>query len=96
MPLLLDLYPSDLSQPKLRQRLHDLHGFDAERDDALEQVDDVARLVVLVAPEVGVVDDAALFVGGDGVALHDPLDGVKKLRASDVNFSSGASGMSSA
>ena len=30
---------------------------------------------MLLAPEVGVVDDAAVFVLGDGVALHDPLDG---------------------
>ena len=26
-------------------------------------------------PEVGVVGDAAVFVGGDGLALHDPVDG---------------------
>ena len=30
---------------------------------------------MFIAPGVGVVDDAAGFVGGDGVALHDPFDG---------------------
>lgn len=53
----------------------DADGFEADADDALEEVDDVARVVVLAAPVVGVVHDAALLVRGDGVAFHDPLDG---------------------
>lgn len=55
--------------------MDDADGFEADADDALEEVDDVARVVVLAAPVVGVVHDAALLVRGDGVAFHDPLDG---------------------
>lgn len=55
--------------------MDDADGFEADADDALEGVDDVARVVVLAAPVVCVVHDAALLVRGDGVAFHDPLDG---------------------
>ncbi len=50
-------------------------SFEAEADDALEEVEDVAGIAGFFAPGVGVVGDAAGFVGGDGVALHDPFDG---------------------
>jgi len=43
-------------------------------DDAEQQIQNVARVAYLGRPVVGVVDDAALFVGGDGVALHHPLN----------------------
>ena len=37
----------------MREIIDDLHRLDAHGDDALDQVDDVARVVVLVAPVVG-------------------------------------------
>ena len=52
----------------------DAHGGDADSDDPLDEVDDVARVVVLVAPGVGIVDDArSLGVGFGLVALDDPF-----------------------
>ncbi len=44
-------------------------------DDAQQQVENVARVADFGGPVVGVVGDAAFFVYGDLVALHDPLDG---------------------
>ena len=38
--------------------LDDAHGGDADCDDSFDEVDDVARVVVFLAPGVGVVDDA--------------------------------------
>lgn len=63
--------PHSILQPQLGEHLH---GFQTQADDAPEQVDDVAGLAVLVAPEVGVVDDAALLERRHLVPLHDPLD----------------------
>ena len=62
------------SQLEFGQGFYNAAGFEGEGDDALDEVEDVARVAVFVAPEVGVVDDAALFVGRHLVALHDPLD----------------------
>jgi len=48
-----------------RQGFDDLHGFQTDAHNALEEVEDVVGLVVLSAPVVGVVADAAVFVHGD-------------------------------
>lgn len=37
----------------------DLHCFDADRNEPLDQLHDVTRVVVLIAPVVGIVDDPA-------------------------------------
>ena len=47
-------------------------AFQADADEAFEEVHDVARVV---GPVVGVVADAAGLVCRDGVTLHDPVDG---------------------
>ena len=57
------------------QGVDDLHGLDADADDALEEVEDVAGGVVFAAPVVGVVSDAAVLVHRDLVALQDPIEG---------------------
>lgn len=56
-----------LLQP--RQLIHNPHRFHAHPDDALDEVDDVARVF---GPVVRVILDAAGLVHRDGVALHDP------------------------
>ena len=50
-------------------------GLGGEVGDAEEEVEDVAGVVVLFAPVVGVVADAALLVHGDLVTVEDPIEG---------------------
>ena len=52
-----------------------MEGFEADGDDALDKVEDVAWLTVLGCPVVGVVDDSAGLVGFDLVAVHHPRQG---------------------
>lgn len=47
----------ELVKAKLRETAHDSHSFEADGGDVGDQVDDVAGLVVLAGPVVGVVDD---------------------------------------
>jgi hypothetical protein len=58
---------------RFRKRVDDSHLGDADGDDPLDQVDDVARIGVFVAPCVGVVDDAGGIAGFRLVALDDPF-----------------------
>ena len=58
-----------------RERVHDLHRLQAHAGDSFDEIHDVTRVVVFAAPVVGVVFDAAGFVDGDLVALHDPFEG---------------------
>jgi hypothetical protein len=61
---------------QLRKIVDDLHRLKAEGDDSLQQFQRVAGVVHgFGGPEVGVVGDAAIFVGRNGVAFHDPVDG---------------------
>lgn len=61
---------------QLRKIVDDLHRFKADCDDSLEQFQRVAGVVHgFGGPEVGIVHNAAVFVGGDGLAFHDPVDG---------------------
>ena len=53
----VSLLPSRRPEVQFRQCVDDVDGLDAHGCDALDQVDDVAWVVVLVAPVVGVVDD---------------------------------------
>jgi hypothetical protein len=48
--------------------VHDLHGFEADGDDALEQLRVAGIVHGFGGPEVRVVGDSAVFVGGDGLA----------------------------
>ena len=62
---------------KCRQCVDDCHRLEADRDDAGEQVDDVARVADLAGPVVGVVDDPGALgaaVDLDLVPVEDPLD----------------------
>ena len=43
---------------------------DADIDDTQQEVEDVAGLVVLAGPVVGIVLDERFLVLGDGVTLH--------------------------
>ena len=58
-----------LRNAPLRQRLHDLHGFQADGNDLPHQPHDVFRVVLAV----GVVGDAAALVGLNLVLVDDPL-----------------------
>ena len=52
---------------QLWQGVHDFYGFQADGDDAEEDLQGVFGVLhSLGGPEVGVVHDAAVFVGGDG------------------------------
>ena len=60
-----------------RECVDDLHRLEADRDDAGEQVDDVARVADLAGPVVGVVDDPGALgtaVDLDLVPVEDPFD----------------------
>lgn len=56
---------------KSRERAHGLHGFEADVDDLLDQLEDVLRVVVAI----GVVGDAGTLVGGDLVLVDNPVEG---------------------
>jgi hypothetical protein len=62
-------------KPHPRQPLHNPHRLHTYIDDAEQQIQDIPRIAYLRRPVVGVVFDAAFFVGADLVALHDPFDG---------------------
>ena len=53
-----------------REGVNDAGGLDAEVDDARNCCDEVARVS---EPTVWVVDDAAVWVGLDLVAVNEPL-----------------------
>ena len=57
------------------QIVHDVKRLDADIDDTQQEVEDVAGLVVLAGPVVGIVIDERLLVLRDGVTLHNPFDG---------------------
>lgn len=57
------------------ERLDDHYRLDTHPHHPLDEVDDVAGLLVLLGPVVGVVADAAVFVHRDLVALQDPFEG---------------------
>ena len=56
---------------RLRQRLHDLHGLQAQADELADQ----ARDVVWGVGAVGVVDDGSGGVGFDAVLVDDSFEG---------------------
>ena len=60
-----------LPNPQLRQPRHDLDRLQADADHLAEQAQDVLRIV----GAVGVVDDAAAFVGLDAVLVDHPFEG---------------------
>jgi hypothetical protein len=49
--------PGGLLERQVRQGVDDLHRVDRDAGDALDQVDDVPRVSVFSARDVGVVDD---------------------------------------
>ena len=57
-------------QLQLRHSLPDLERLKRDRDDAQDQVQDIARIV---AKFVAVIDDVRALVYGDGVALDHPV-----------------------
>src|SRR3712207_4103386 len=82
VPFLLPRQPSGFLFVQSRQRGNDLHRLQAHADDTLDEVDDVAWLIVLPGPIVGIVDDTAVLVARDLVAFHNPFDG--RLAVDDV------------
>ena len=61
---------------ELRQAVHDLHGFQADGDDASEENQRVAGIAPgLGRIIIGVIDDAAGLVGLHHLSLHHPLEG---------------------
>ena len=61
---------------QFRQLLHHFHRLQPYGDDAEEEFQWILGVLHgFGGPEVGVVGDAAVFVGGDGLALHDPFEG---------------------
>lgn len=71
----------------LRQPLYDADRLHAQADDGQEQIQDVAGIADLCSPVVGVIADARLLVGAEGIALHDPLDG--RLAIDDIVVGAG-------
>ena len=65
--------PQFHSKPQLRQLVDNLDAFDAQMHHTFNKIDDVAVVVVFVAPVVGIVGDATVFVRRDSVAFHDPF-----------------------
>ncbi len=57
------------------QIVHDVNCLDADIDDTQQEVEDVAGLVVLTGPVVGIILDERLLVLGDGVTPHNPFNG---------------------
>ncbi len=53
-----------------RQRAHDPHGLEADAHHLTHEADDVLRIVLAI----GVGLDAAAFVFGDAVLIHDPFE----------------------
>ena len=69
-----------------RQVMDDFLGFEADGDDAQQQFQRVARVVHgFAGPVVGVVGDAGLFVGGDGLPFHHPFQ--RRFAVDDVVIS---------
>ena len=63
--------PSEL---QFRQSLHNPASLKGYGYDTLDEVNDVARVIMLITPEVRVVDNATLFMSCDLIPLHDPLN----------------------
>lgn len=78
---------------QLGEAADDLEGFEADGDDAEEEFEEVAGVGHgFGGPEVGVVDDAAVFVGGDGLAFHDPFEDGLAVDDVVVGFEGGCCG----
>lgn len=61
---------------ELRESADDLHGVEADGDEALEEFDGVLGIVHgLGGPEVGGVDDTGFLVGLHALAFDDPFEG---------------------
>lgn len=64
------------SDIKFRQPIHHLHRLQPHGHHPQEQFQRILRVAHgFGGPEVGVVGDAAVLVGGDGLSLHDPFEG---------------------
>ena len=66
-----------------RQVVDDLPGFEVDGDDSLQEF--VGVVHGFGGPEIGVVDDAAVFVGGHGLAFHAPLEVLDKIFCDQAN-----------
>lgn len=60
---------------QFRQGLDDADAFHADPDHTLEQVKDVAGIIVFPAPVIGIIQNAALLVRFDLITFHDPFNG---------------------
>ena len=67
----------------LGQCRDDPDSLDADMDDPAERRDEVARIV---EPCVGIVDDAALFVPHDPVAVDEPFEGCSPVHQVSVRL----------
>ena len=68
-----------LLEREARQVVHKRHRLHADAQDAAHEVDDV---LLVLAPGVGVANDAAAFVDLDAVLVDDPLQ--RRARAEAV------------
>ena len=66
-----------------RQVVDDLPGFEVDGDDSLQEF--VGVVHGFGGPEIGVVDDAAVFVGGHGLAFHAPLKVLDQVFGDQTN-----------
>ena len=57
------------------QTIHDVNRLDADIDDREQEVEDIAGLVVLTCPVVGIVLDERLLILTHAITLHNPFDG---------------------
>ena len=57
----------------LEKKFH-LHRFNADSDNSLHEVNNVAGIALFVTPVIRVIGDTAIFIYGDGVAFHQPLN----------------------
>lgn len=56
------------------QGFYYLHRFNADSDNSLHEVYNVARVSLFFTPVVRVIHDATVLIYGDGVAFHQPLN----------------------
>ena len=75
MSLLSNEYNKSLNLKfQFRQAIHYFHSFEADGDDAEEEIEDVFGVIVFNSPIVGIICDTGSFVGGNGIAFHNPFD----------------------
>ena len=71
-----------LGNLQTREVFNDLSGFETDGDDLPYQTQNILRVIV----PIGIVGDAAAFVGGDLILIDDPFEGGTVAEAVVVGF----------